>query len=107
MYEYQADLARVVDGDTVDLIVKLGFHIRAEERFRLAGIDTPERGQPGWAEATAALTVLLAGGIQRIETIKTDKYGRWLVMIWTPEGVNVNLQMIGDGHALPYNGGSR
>ena len=42
MYTYAARLVRVVDGDTVDLDIDLGFHITVRERFRLAGIDTPE-----------------------------------------------------------------
>ncbi|GAG20500.1 unnamed protein product, partial [marine sediment metagenome] len=42
MYTYRAKLDRVVDGDTVDLFVDLGFNICIKDRFRLLGIDTPE-----------------------------------------------------------------
>ena len=45
MYEYKATVDRVVDGDTVDFIVDLGFSVKIKIRTRLAGVDTPERGQ--------------------------------------------------------------
>ena len=46
MYNYKAKVVRVVDGDTVDLKVDLGFHISANERFRIKDIDTPEIWRP-------------------------------------------------------------
>lgn len=46
MYEYEAELKRVVDGDTLDLIVDLGFSTKVSWRFRLANIDTPETWRP-------------------------------------------------------------
>ena len=48
MYEYRAKLKRVVDGDTVDFVVDLGFHVHTTIRTRLLGVDTPERGHPDW-----------------------------------------------------------
>ena len=42
MYEYKAKLLRVIDGDTVDCVIDLGFNVRLKERVRLKGIDTPE-----------------------------------------------------------------
>lgn len=42
MYEYKAKLVRVIDGDTIDCIIDLGFDVRLKERIRLKGIDTPE-----------------------------------------------------------------
>jgi micrococcal nuclease len=42
MYEYKATLIRVIDGDTIDLSVDMGFKMKTEQRIRLAGIDTPE-----------------------------------------------------------------
>ena len=46
MYEYKATVDRVVDGDTVDFIVDLGFSVQMKIRGRFAGVDTPERGTP-------------------------------------------------------------
>ena len=51
MYEYVARITAVVDGDTFDADVDLGFRIRVAMRFRLYGIDTPERGDPLWSRA--------------------------------------------------------
>ena len=53
MYEYRAKIKRVVDGDTVDFIVDLGFSVHITIRTRLLGVDTPERGHEDWAKATS------------------------------------------------------
>ena len=42
MFEYQAQIIRVVDGDTIDVLIDLGFDMHVKERVRLAGVDTPE-----------------------------------------------------------------
>ena len=42
MYEYKAKLLRVIDGDTIDCVIDLGFNVRLKERIRFKGIDTPE-----------------------------------------------------------------
>ena len=105
MFTYLAVVDRIVDGDTIDLNVDLGFRVWNRDRFRLAGIDTPERGQAGWSEATAELTRLCPiGSPVIIESQKPDrdKYGRWLVRIFVGE-VDVNQAMINGGFARPYN----
>ena len=86
MYKYKAKIAKVVDGDTVDFDVDLGFNVSIKIRTRLLDVDTPERGHPDWAKATSILTTLLneqkdEEGYVKIETKKTGKYGRWLVNI--------------------------
>ena len=104
MYEYKAKVDRVVDGDTVDFIVDLGFNVQMKIRGRLAGVDTPERGHEQWAFAGEECTRLLesvaeikhirgaAGSAPEwwvtIKTKKTGKYGRWIVEI---EGVTDKL----------------
>ena len=99
MYNYNAALIRVVDGDTVWLRVDLGFRMFAELSFRMAGINTAELNEAGGAAARDALTALLRalGPVFPIQTSKPDKYGRWLVTIGP-----VNAQMIALGHAVPY-----
>ena len=89
MYEYRAKLIRAVDGDTIDCEVDLGFNVFARLRFRLASVDTPERGHPGFHEATDELLELIAGveeedGWFPLWSEKTGKYGRWIANI---EGV--------------------
>jgi len=104
MFEYAATMLRIIDGDTVDLNVSLGFRIFNKDRFRLIGIDTPERGQPGWAEASVALAGRLPAGtaiIINTERPYKDKYGRWLARIFL-EGEDINLWMIAQGHAVEY-----
>ena len=59
MYEYKAIVDRVVDGDTVDFIVDLGFSVKIKIRTRLAGVDTPERGQKDFLLATRKCRELL------------------------------------------------
>jgi len=103
MYEYKAEIDRVVDGDTVDFIIDLGFCVSVKIRGRLAGVDTPERGQPDFALATQTCKDLLEkaaaslpyGGKIIVKTNKTGKYGRWIVEI---QGVTDEL-----AKKWPYN----
>lgn len=99
MYEYKAIVDRVVDGDTVDFIVDLGFSVKIKIRTRLAGVDTPERGQPDFLVATKTCRQLLNKAAASfpyedkivIKTEKTGKYGRWIVHI---QGVTDELAKI-------------
>lgn len=104
MYQYRARLERVVDGDTLDLFVDLGFQIWVHQRLRVLGIDAPERFAPGGREATAFLTELIpAGSIVTIDTQKTvsDKYGRWLADVTLSDGRVLSEVMAEAGHAQP------
>tara|TARA_R110000824_G_scaffold150288_2_gene320871 strand:+ start:337 stop:657 length:321 start_codon:yes stop_codon:yes gene_type:complete len=83
---YRGKIVRVVDGDTVDLDVDLGFYMHAKVRCRLVGVDTPERGHRDWERATFAFTNLMhdnldSEGYLYFTTHKTGKYGRWLIDI--------------------------
>lgn len=108
MYEYAASLLRVVDGDTVDLDVDLGFTVRHKMRVRLYGIDAPERGQDGWALARDGLADILGFGARlQIRTYRdrADSFGRYLADIYNlvldpPD--HVNAHMIESGFAVPY-----
>ena len=102
MYEYKARVKRVVDGDTIDFEVDLGFNVKINIRGRLLGVNTPERGHEDWNKATSKCIELLQSvgnpstapveGTQvTIKTSKTGKFGRWLVDI---DGVNNKLQEI-------------
>tara|TARA_R100000808_G_C2119547_1_gene131177 strand:+ start:71 stop:385 length:315 start_codon:yes stop_codon:yes gene_type:complete len=89
MYEYKAIVDRVVDGDTVDFYVDLGFSVGMKIRGRLSGVDTPERGHRDFVVATKKCRELLNKaaasfpyeGKLIIRTHKTGKYGRWIVEI--------------------------
>lgn len=83
-YDYRlVEVIRVVDGDTIDARIDLGLHLTAALRFRIADIDTPERGKPGWTEATEYTRAwLIAHTGIRMETHKADSFGRWLASIY-------------------------
>lgn len=79
MFQYTARLVRVIDGDTAELTVDLGFEIDLTTIVRFYGIDTPERGQAGFTEATDFVKAWFAGRESfTINTYKKDKYGRYL-----------------------------
>lgn len=80
MWQYNATIVKAVDGDTVDLMVDLGFKIYSKVRVRVNGVDTPERGQDGFNEATQFVVDWFGEQGDRciLETTKTGKYGRWL-----------------------------
>ncbi|HET7110212.1 MAG TPA: thermonuclease family protein [Gemmatimonadales bacterium] len=108
MYQYRADVIRIVDGDTLHLDVDLGFDIRRADTFRLYGINAPELSTAEGLAAKDWLTDQLAGGIDMVTTHKDtrEKYGRYLGTLWV-DGVNINEAMVEAGHAVPYSGGSR
>lgn len=105
LYHYLAKVTRWVDGDTVYLDVDMGFRIHFAGDFRLAKIDTPERGQVNWAEATAKSNELgPIGSTVLIKSYKApDKYGRWLVEIWDLNGTTkINDALVEAGLAKVY-----
>jgi len=111
-YIYKARITNVVDGDTVDAEVDLGFTVSVHVRFRLYGIDTPElnskilevREQAKQAKQFVVDRILNQDVI--IETFKTDKYGRWLAKI-AIDGQEINQLLVDNDLAIPYYGGVR
>ena len=116
MYEYKVkEVTKVVDGDTVDVIVDLGFSLFKKERCRVAGIDTPEsrtrdkKEKVYGLEAKAYLKGLLSSAENlRVRTEKDGKYGRMLGWLYCDniEG-SINHLMIESGHAWSYDGGTK
>lgn len=115
MYHYRCELERVVDGDTVELTIHLGFFAKLHrQRIRLKGIDAPEINTREGREAANYLGSLLAYKTLEIETTtdkrtddKHDSFGRWLGTMWAVDPVigshlNVNLAMVDTGHAVKY-----
>ena len=113
MYEYRATVVRVVDGDTIDCCLDLGFGLQfgsesAPQRFRLAGINAPEtRLGPSTTEEDKKLGLkakewlrdAVEGKDVVISTRKsTGKYGRWVAEIYH-DGVCVNREMVEQGLA--------
>ena len=116
------EINRVLDGDTIDVTIDLGFDLYKKERVRIAGIDTPEKRTRDLEEkalgidATNYLKDKLEETIAGEEelTIRTElkggmgKYGRLLGWLYIGEStVSINEEMIGEGYAWPYDGGSK
>lgn len=108
MYQYKAFVENVVDGDTVDLKIDLGFDIWHNIRVRLIGIDTPEKWFDYGKVVKSYVTEKLQGKDVTIQTEKADKYGRYLVEVFTSdiEG-SFNQHLIDVGMAKSYGGASR
>lgn len=110
MYEYNAKVVYVVDGDTVDVEIDLGFDNTTKKRLRLYGIDTPERGQAGYNEAKQYVTDQVLGKEFMISTFKDkqEKYGRYLATIHLPDSeFTLNDALIKLNLAKPYFGGKK
>lgn len=108
MYEYKAKVERVVDGDTLELAIDLGFNITIRETVRLLGVDAFEtKGdeRPLGLAAKEFMKELLEGKEVIIETRKDDSFGRWLAKVWMSNGdymIDVCKLLIEKGHAKPY-----
>jgi len=119
MYEYHVKkVTNVVDGDTIDVDIDLGFDISFSSRVRLAGIDTPESRTTDKAEKVLGLEAkeYLKSKIKDakdviIKTEKMDsseKYGRILGWVFLDGSkVSINEQMIADGYAWGYLGDTK
>ena len=115
MYEYRVANIRVVDGDTVDVDIDLGFGVwLRKQRIRLYGIDTPESRTRDLVEkkyglaAKEFLVKWTGAGELKIKTHKDakGKFGRILGELWTFE-TNINQKMVEEHHAVEYHGQSK
>ncbi|MEO1166128.1 MAG: thermonuclease family protein [Chloroflexota bacterium] len=88
-------VVRVVDGDTIDVVIN-----GTEYRVRYVGVNTPERDEVCYADATQANADMVEGEIVRLvrDTADTDRYGRLLRYIYVGETF-VNRQLVADGYA--------
>ena len=110
-YLYEAELIRVIDGDTIDAWIDLGFDITVRRRIRLWGINAPETRTLDLEEkregkiAKARLEEMLSinRGSFMVKSIGVDKYGRCLGEIYIQE-VNLNKQLLAEGLVEVYKG---
>ena len=117
MYIYKARLDRVIDGDTIDVHIDLGFDITVHKRVRLAGIDTPESRTRDLEEkkrglaSKARLIELLDKGDLIVESKDVGKFGRVLgVLHIHPKDnlpFNINDTLVEEGYAVEYWGGKK
>ena len=114
MYTYEAKVVRVVDGDTIDALIDLGFNVHKKIRIRMVGINTPESRTRDLEEkkrglaAKARLKEILKENKNKftLESHGVGKYGRCLAIIKIDDR-SVNQQLIEEGHAVEYFGGKR
>jgi micrococcal nuclease len=107
MYEYKATIVNVIDGDTVDAQVDLGFKVTTHQRLRIAHIDTPERGQPGFTEAGNAMRDMVLNKPVTICTQKISKWGYYLATVRLDDGTDVATRLLQAGLAKAYEGGTK
>jgi micrococcal nuclease len=111
VYTYRAELVRMIDGDTIELYIDLGFHVTVREKVRLNRINAPEKrgkyltreDRKKGKESTDYLVHLLdTYSPFTIVTMrdKQGKYGRYLVDIVGSNGEDINAMMVTDGHAV-------
>ncbi len=115
-FEYNATLVKVLDGDTIDAYIDLGFDLKIKKRIRYMGIDTWESRTRDKEEKVKGLAAkarnkeLLEAGTFKIVSYGTGKFGRVLgeVFVQTDDGlVSVNETLISEGHAYEYDGGKK
>ena len=121
-YIYRGKLERVVDGDTIDALIDVGFDIWIKKRIRYSGIDTWESRTRNLVEKAKGLEakarnkellmeVSSKSGYFRLKSFGVGKYGRVLgeVYIEDKEGkqYNINKTLISEGHAYVYEGGKK
>ena len=113
---------RVVDGDTIDVTIDLGFDLYKKERVRVAGVDTPEKRTRDLEEKALGIDATNWLKDKLTETIKGDeelsirtelvggvgKYGRLLGWLYVGDSdISLNEQMITEGYAHAYDGGTK
>ncbi len=117
------EIVKVLDGDTIDVLIDLGFDLFKKERVRIAGVDTPEKrtrdleekalgiDATNWLKKKLEDTIAGEGDELTIRTELvggTGKYGRLLGWLYINEDlVSLNEQMITEGYAWAYDGGTK
>jgi micrococcal nuclease len=111
---YNAEVKRIVDGDTFDIVIDLGFDTFRKGRVRLYGVNTPESRTKNIEEKQKGLAakeftdqwITAANHKIKVETIldKNEKYGRILAKIWNGAGSCLNDDIIASGLAREYYG---
>lgn len=96
-----SSVSKVIDGDTMDLVVDLGFHVQATLRFRLKAVNCAELGTPGGAAARSFADEWLRAS-ERLDVLSWKSpgaYGRWEGIIIRPDGTTLNDALVAAGKA--------
>ena len=113
-YEYHAKVLRVIDGDTIELEIDLGFGVFKKEKVRLARVDTPEVYGVKKESAEYQIGKLASEYTEHwlsvanyrvtVKTEKTGKYGRYIAEVNSSDGRNLSDDLLENGHATLYSG---
>lgn len=116
LYVYRCEIIRVLDGDTIDVHVDLGFGVFTRERLRIFGVNSPEKDTEAGKAALQFVSELLYGASEviirtmkqssRSSAEKREKYGRYLVYL-VVDGEPLTDLIIAAGHGKAYFGGKR
>jgi micrococcal nuclease len=114
VYYYNAQVQKIVDGDTFDVLIDLGFETFRKARVRLYGVNTPESRTKNLEEKKMGLAakeftdqwITAVNNKVKIETIldKNEKYGRVLARVWNEKGACLNSDIVASGLAREYYG---
>lgn len=102
-----ANVLRAIDGDTLEVVVDIGWNVAIRAVVRLAGIDCPERGTPEGTAATAfAIDWVASNGssITLVSYSTKDRYGRHLADLISEDGRDLRDDLIAAGHGKAWNG---
>lgn len=112
LYTYRVSSYRVVDGDTLEVTLDLGFNTFRKEKVRLARINAPEMKTEAGPISKTYLSNLLADKVITVQTKKDekDRYGRYIAEVWTHQSltddmgkvININDKMLSDRMAILY-----
>ncbi len=98
-YTYEATIDRVIDGDTLLVIIEVGFRIKVHDKLRLRGIDTPELGTPEGERAKKFVEKILPVGstiVVKSHKSRVDSHGRFVVDVFYREGVSDPNEILKD-----------
>lgn len=105
LYTYKTDVTNVVDGDTVDATIDMGFSIHHKTRLRVARINAPETRTKDLEEKERGLACkarvqeLITGAVEiLVKTTEKGKYGRWIAEVYI-DGKNLSDLLVEEGHA--------
>ena len=121
MYQYRATIDRVVDGDTFDLVVDVGFYMSLTTRVRLRGVDTPEvkgpERQDGLRASAYVMERLTPGKVVLIRSYKKGRFGRFIADVsyvpgvedpteeqFLSHGIDLAQELLAAGMAVPLVG---
>jgi micrococcal nuclease len=92
----------VVDGDTIDVDIDVGFDFKTTQRLRLVGIDAPEQWENGFSAARDFVEEMVKDRTFMVETFEKDSFGRWLAKVYFEDGTILHKMLLENKLAKVY-----